>query len=66
MRPVIDENGARLVDDDGSEIPGVCAFTVRYEMGDVLRITDAHIIATAPDGKKITGRSSRDYDEKKK
>lgn len=46
MRPVIDDNGARLVDDKGDTISGVRRFTVVVDMSDALIVKDVEFVAT--------------------
>lgn len=46
MRPIIDDNGARLVDDDGKTIVGVKSFKVAVDFEDALRCFDVEFYAT--------------------
>ena len=52
MRPIIDEKGPRLVDDEGKTIKGVRSFVVRVDMEDALIVTDVEFIAMQ-DGKAL-------------
>lgn len=52
MRPIIDKDGPRLVNDQGETIRGIRAFVVRVNMDDALIVTDVEFIATQ-DGKPL-------------
>ena len=50
MRPIIDKDGPRLVDDQGETVKGVRSFVVRVAMDDALIVTDVEFVAMK-DGK---------------
>ena len=56
MRPIIDKDGPRLVDDHGETVKGVRSFVVRVDMDDALIVTDVEFVATQ-DGKPLGCRS---------
>ena len=55
MRPIIDENGVRLIDDQGNTVPGLRKLTVYFELNSVLSF-EAEFLATDESGKPILGR----------
>lgn len=57
MRPIIDTTGARLVDANGHDVPGVRSFTVVVDFEGVIIVKDVEIIATDSDGEPVRCRS---------
>lgn len=59
MRPIIDDNGPRLVDDNGLVIPGIQSFTVECDMDGAMVVTNIRAVAMR-DGKPIPAKYRAD------